>query len=398
VQNNTDLQLLRDDLSQGESDSVEFKGNFPEQIREMAKVIASFASTHGGRIYLYINSRGEVTPNPLTNSGHEKDKFRLRISGIAKMVKPAITINVIFIDIDSGTTIARIDVPRGNRPVYYNHDTPYIRYLSESRPASPEEVEDLHRRFFEQQRSPVVPRIEGASEHEKATQFLVNLLFELSDAQLALSDVEEHYANPQRNQVQYDLGVTADQLLSLTVHPPIKRVDIDVSDLKTIGKELKELQNKKFYIGKQYWDEFISKGKDILQRINPTVDLVRKKITVNKTSKRNYKEMVESAIEQLKIDWEKAQTYEAGRSLEGLRDSFRAYGYRFHRLANLHEADEIDDVRKKLLMLSKKMRKLSSVKGWGLSTIGFSHIQHVKPHMKNNLETAEDILAILHSA
>lgn len=99
------------------------------------------------------------------------------------------------------------------------------------------------------------------------------------------------------------------------------------------------MQNKKFYLGKQYWDDFISKGKDILRRIHTTVDLVRKKVTVNETSKRHYKEMIETAIEELKIDWEMAQTYEAGRGLEGLRDSFRMYAYRFHRLDNLHEAN-----------------------------------------------------------
>lgn len=398
MQNNPDLELLREDLRQGESVSVEFKEDFPEQARALADDIASFATSHSGRIYMYIDAHGNVTPNPLNNGGHERDNFQLRVSGIAKMVRPAIMANVTFIEMDSNTTIARIDVPKGNRPVYFNHDAPYIRFLSESRPATPEQVEDLHRQYFEQQRSPNVTATNGSVEDQKVTHFLVSILFELSDAQLALSDIEEHYANPQLNQVQYDLGSNADQIFSLVAQPPLKRVNLEVSEIKSMGKELKEMENKKFYIGKQYWDEFNSKGKAILQHINPMIERVRNKIMVNETSKKDYKEMVEVAINELKIEWEMAQNYESGKDLEKLRDSFRRYGYRFHRLASLHEADEIDDIRAKLLKLSRQLRKLSSVEGWGLSFIGFSHIEHVRPTMENNLKIADEIIHIRDSA
>ena len=49
MQNNPDLELLREDLRQGESVSVEFKGDFPPQARDLANDIASFATTNGGR-------------------------------------------------------------------------------------------------------------------------------------------------------------------------------------------------------------------------------------------------------------------------------------------------------------------------------------------------------------
>jgi ATP-dependent DNA helicase RecG len=401
VQNNDDRELLENDLKQGESLTVEFKEDIPQTAKKLADDIASFATSNGGRIYIYINATGKITPNPpnrLNDSGNERDKFQRRIRGIVNMITPAFRVEVTFIEMDSGT-IARIDVPKGNEPVYYTYGTPYLRDLSDSRPASANEVKDLHMQYFKQQSAPNVSALEEAIEDQEVRESLVSLLFQLSDAQLALYDIEEHYANPQLNQVQYDLGTSADQILSLITQPPLKRLNLHISELKRMGEELKEMENKKFYLGKQYWDEFNSKGKAILELINPTVELVRIKIRVNETSRQEYKGMVEAAINELKTDWEMAQKYEAGKSLEKLRDSFRRYGYRFHRLANLPEADEvIDHIRAKLLKLSRQLRKLSSVEGWGISRIGFSHIEHVRSPMENNLKIADEILAVLNSA
>jgi hypothetical protein len=338
---------------------------------------------------MYISTEGKPTPNNL-DTNQERDEFQLRLNGIRNNVRPTITVKVNFIKKGSHT-IVRIDVPKGNEPIYFSHNIPYVRDLSSLRPASPEEVKDAHRIYFEQQRAPSVTVTEDDIEGSEERQFLVRLLFALSDAQIALSDFWSHRANPQLSQLQHDLGSSADEVLSLSSQPIIKRTELDANKLKQIANRLMEVSDYKFYIGQQHWNVFISKCKDILQHIDPIVDSIRKRLIVNEISKKQYKNLIQVAIDELKNDWEIAQTPEYRNKLEKLRDSFTMYGYRFHRMANLHEAEEIDDVRPKLQKLSMQLRRLSSVDGWGISPIGFDRIKHVRPPMEDNLKIVEEI-------
>jgi hypothetical protein len=132
---------------EGESDQVEFKENLPDNIQVLAKEIAAFASTKGGRIYLGVDDNGGVI------GVDEKqlvsfDKFQQRIAGIAtEAIKPALTVAVETYQVGSKTLI-QIRVPKGSEPAYYVNNVPYIRVLTTSRPATPQDIKSLHLRYF----------------------------------------------------------------------------------------------------------------------------------------------------------------------------------------------------------------------------------------------------------
>ena len=42
--------------------------------------------------------------------------------------------------LEDGKVVLVISVPRGNEPIYYASNIPYVRHLSTSRPAEPHEV------------------------------------------------------------------------------------------------------------------------------------------------------------------------------------------------------------------------------------------------------------------
>lgn len=131
----------------GESTQVEFKDKLPENIQKLAKEIAAFASTEGGRIYLGINDEGEI--NGVDESEISSfDKLQQRIAGItSNVIRPAISVAIEQYWVGD-KMIIQVNIPKGSEPVYYVRNIPYIRDLTTSRPATPLEVKSLHLRHF----------------------------------------------------------------------------------------------------------------------------------------------------------------------------------------------------------------------------------------------------------
>ena len=69
---------------------------------------------------------------------------------------------------------------------------PYLRDLSTSRAATPNEVREIHEKFFKQ---------DVLSPENQQQQFLHDLLVLLADVNLSLSDIEIHFSDPNRSQL-----------------------------------------------------------------------------------------------------------------------------------------------------------------------------------------------------
>lgn len=137
-----------------EGQVTEFKESFPEQAHELAKEIAAFGTSNPGVILLGVDDNGNPVGLKNMRTVKSRDKMRARIEGISSNgIIPSLPIKVKF-EVFKRRTIAVIEVPKGSEPVYYTKNSvPYIRHGSISRPALPQEVNELVKRHLERQSS-----------------------------------------------------------------------------------------------------------------------------------------------------------------------------------------------------------------------------------------------------
>jgi len=132
-----DLPNLR---AKGESQDLEYIETFPQNVRELAKEIAAFASSNQGIILIGVSDSGDLIGLSDASTSEGRDELLRRIEGICRgTIKPALTPSVKFA-IESEKNILVLIVPRGNQPIYYCNNIPYLRHITESRPAEPHEV------------------------------------------------------------------------------------------------------------------------------------------------------------------------------------------------------------------------------------------------------------------
>lgn len=98
-----------------------------------------------------ISNAGDLVGIDGLDHPEGKDEMMRRIDGVARGVKPSVTVRTSFpIDEEAKVTIVRIAIPSCPEPVYYVGDVPYLRSGQESRPANPDEVKELHREYFKE--------------------------------------------------------------------------------------------------------------------------------------------------------------------------------------------------------------------------------------------------------
>jgi len=130
-------------IEKGEGPHLDFKEMIP---RDLGKVIASFASCGGGLILIGINKNQQV----IGVETKELDGLWQHVDEAIQKVHPTCHCDYINEEIQN-RSIMVIKIRAGNHPLYYYNATPYIREGTSSRPASPEEVENMVLEFhFEQ--------------------------------------------------------------------------------------------------------------------------------------------------------------------------------------------------------------------------------------------------------
>lgn len=122
-----------------ETQTAEFKREFPKHAGDLAKEIAAFATSNAGTILLGVEDSGEIVgvPEGLDDAGRRA--LRTRLEGIFNLVKPTIAPGIRFALFEA-KVVAAIDVPKGAQPIYYASSIPYHRLLTAARPMAPEDV------------------------------------------------------------------------------------------------------------------------------------------------------------------------------------------------------------------------------------------------------------------
>ncbi len=135
------VNCLQEDIQKWEGQELEFMRDFPTQARDIAKEIAAFATSNSGTIYI-----GIAEDKSIIGISESSDSIQDRMAGICqKTIRPAIVPLLEFIEVDN-KSVAKISVPKGPEPVYYVNNIPYMRNLTASEPATPDQVKELHRK------------------------------------------------------------------------------------------------------------------------------------------------------------------------------------------------------------------------------------------------------------
>ncbi|MFG6433591.1 helix-turn-helix domain-containing protein [Roseateles sp. LYH14W] len=133
--------------AQGETQELEYKSALPKQVSDLAAEIAAFSSSNPGQILLGVADDGSVVGLAACDSQTARDQLAERVAGICRLVKPSVH-PVLKWAVEGEMVVCVLQIPKGPAPMYYVGHRPYVRRLTSSRPAEPDEVIEAVRAFL----------------------------------------------------------------------------------------------------------------------------------------------------------------------------------------------------------------------------------------------------------
>lgn len=235
-----DLPVLR---SRGEGQELEYMERFPENVRDLAKEIAAFATANGGLILVGVTDDGGLVGLPGAEQVAIRDGFLKRLEGITRgAVTPSLTPSAKFA-VENDKVVLAISVPKGSQPVYYSHNIPYVRHLTEARPANPHEVVELVKRHLAARPVPA----DGASDGEEAS-FHGELALLLIQTLIYLDEVSEREVNPWLDGMRSTFDVCAGALRQLAAGKRAEEKHL-ASRLNELAEALDDFSNAHRHLG-----------------------------------------------------------------------------------------------------------------------------------------------------
>ncbi|MBU1340429.1 MAG: ATP-binding protein [Proteobacteria bacterium] len=222
-----ELPVLR---SRGEGQNLEFKEIFPQNTRDLAKEVAAFATSNQGTILIGVSDSGDLVGIKDAENQEERDNLLKRLEGICRgTVKPAIT-PVAKFAIENELVVLAVNVPHGRQPIYYSNNIPYVRHLTEARPAEPHEVLELIAEYLASQRLG-----ENETGPDDRSVFYSNLARILVEVLIYAEQADEREINPWIDQWRSEFGYAAAELRDLSAQ--------DIAIEEKIADELKEVSS-----------------------------------------------------------------------------------------------------------------------------------------------------------
>lgn len=352
-------------IAAGEGQETEFKRQFPETARELAEVFASFATCNEGHVYLGVENSGEIVglvrDDKLTEAAW-RDAVQRRIRGIEQQVDPPILVEVSFLDID-GKIVCEIFVPKGFEPVYCVGNIPYLRDLDETRQATPAEVKAFHQTFFQAQ---------GPS-GRKSGVGLSDLLSQLSDLELLLSDVDQRVGDDLR-QWRYDLDATAQSLRNLSSAEGVVAIGADREAL-SLANALEDLVSYRLYIdGGVSWKAFLQLGRKVGEDASVLAARTEKNIVFDLPEVNGIKRILLQQVQLIEDTWGHREDYLRRSRTAAMRAQLRQSAFVFSRLSRLLRISGEMDISTPADRIGESLRSLDSDKvfrpGMGRNPMG----------------------------
>lgn len=238
-----DLPELR---ARGEGQEIEFKQEFPQQVSDLAKEIAAFATSNTGTLLIGVKDNGDLIGLKGCEGAdgvQERDRLLRRLEGICiGFLKPAVTPRIAWA-IESGQVVLVVTVPKGSEPLYYSQGKPYLRHLTTSRPAEPHEVVELVKQHLASRIEP-----EDAEESEESA-FYSELGSVLNRVLLwAFTPIRERSVNPWLEEWMADYSLAASDLMRMSARDVAIRLGI-AERLREVADVLTEVSTFRLTLG-----------------------------------------------------------------------------------------------------------------------------------------------------
>ena len=138
-----------------------------------------------------------------------------------------------------------IEVPRGTQPVYYSRNTPYVRHLSQSRPAEPHEVIERVGEWLV--RNPLTPATD-----DEGSRFLSSLAASLIEVLIYGGEFENRNVNPWLELVRMQLGGAGEELRRLASEDRAVKEELE-DRLRSIADKLDAAASHRLVMGGDSW-------------------------------------------------------------------------------------------------------------------------------------------------
>lgn len=365
-----DAQLSRDLASlieRGEGQDLEFKSEFPRNGNELAREIAAFATSGAGTLLIGVSNSGELLGIQGAEDSEERDGLTNRLAGLCKNnVQPAITPEAKFAVRDEKIVLAVI-TPKGPDPVYYSRNKPYLRHLTEARPAQPQEVIELIRSWL-----PTSGLDERDEEDLERGHFYGEVAKQLIEILILGDELEERMVNPWLEELMADYRSTAALLRDLATESLAAEEKVD-GELETLAGLADKAAHVPLFSGyNRELSQFASAASEMAQDLkNRWID----SRPLRDDSLEEIRQLLISHHRKLKsIESRASEMIEEGRS-EELQDEASEIGYQILR-ASYFELSFLDAAARE--DLRETGRRLHLVETIGLGTYGGSSMQDVQ--------------------
>lgn len=339
------LPILR---SRGEGQDLEYMEEFPKNTRELAKEIAAFATTNAGVILVGVADSGDLIGLSSCSTAEGRDQLIRRLEGISRgTVKPAVTPTAKFA-LEDGAVVLVVSVPKGSQPVYYCGGIPYVRHLTEARPAEPHEVVERIEEYLLRSAASL-PK----SDSGKLAEFYSALARGLVEVLLFADQIDDRLINPWLDIWRSEYGYVASQLRELAASEAALEEGVD-GQLKKLADALDRVATFRLYLGagdelKRLTADAAEFANELMDRhINPqelSEDSIRTTHELIGSSSRRLEDLASRAKEMVdsgRIEELQTEASEIGHDIlmlsyyrieslgEGIRDRLRDVGRSLH--------------------------------------------------------------------
>lgn len=249
--------------TRGEGQAVEFKAQI-DQARDFGKEIAAFATSNAGTILLGVTDDGDIVGLAGCETPAGRDALKQRLQGVLRdHVDPTIRPDIRFGVVD-GHIIAVIEVPKGDAPVYYSQNRPYLRELTAARPARPQEVIDLVVAWHDARTGRQTSEVAFLGE---LAPFLAGVVVSTGDL-----EIEDRHVKPWLDEMLDDFKVAAAEARQFAIRAP-SPLEAMSRPLQNMASLLDQAAHQRLYFNSG-WDELLEFGTAASQIAHGLMDML----------------------------------------------------------------------------------------------------------------------------